>query len=219
MIQLIQPYARRLTLVLPFLLFFSCASPEKRRREMIEAMGPPQGLLHFRDRLLDGALLVDATLKSIAMPAGRGTAAPSAPDGLPGGMPPGMPPGGPGGMPPPGGGPPPEGFGGGRFGPPARSTLSITLHNLGNDDLAITILSIRSLLVDFAPRPERVLLAPGQRTELQGMPSSYLAALDKVAVELRLKIDGKLEKRVLPLAPATYIPPPPDPLPRRLLLP
>jgi hypothetical protein len=116
-----------------------------------------------------------------------------------GGPPPGG--GGGGGM----GGPPPGGGGGGGGGeenvsgrmvasasrPPA--TLRVSLRNLSPEPLDVKIRDVNSALGNFAVRPEHVLLAPDQSTELDPMVSRLVDVGDDLPVTVTLRIGTQTE--------------------------
>ncbi len=164
-----------------------CAGPGAREPAAAAAAG--SGCLHGRARALGGVLVLDAILRPVApVRAGGARALPS--DGLP---------------------PKPPTPGGASAGlPPTRQTLGLILLNAGRGELAVEVREVRGVLGNFAPRPARVLLAPGQTCELQGMPSAYAATLVELAVAVRLRADGRDEEVVLTLRAVDYPPPLPS---------
>ncbi len=88
-------------------------------------------------------------------------------------------------------------------------TLRLKLTNLSKAPLDIQIRDVKSDLGDFAVRPERLLLAPGQAGEVDPMISQLGAPADDFPVTVSLRTDGKTESHDLilhPIAQATAEP-------------
>lgn len=212
------------------LLAAGCTSPDAKRAAMIERMGPPQPALAADSALFAGALTAHASLTAAqfgGLPGpdgGKGNrpggGMPPGGSGMRGGM--GGPPGG-GGMgggpggggmggPPPGGGPGGDVVPSGPLPPmlaPPRSVLRVTFTNTSAEPTEIAVLDVNCTLGNFAVRPEKLALAPGQTGELEPMHSSYTANLDALSLELRVRRNGKTELQTLNLTLAPSVPPPP----------
>lgn len=78
-------------------------------------------------------------------------------------------------------------------------TLRLRLTNRGPEPIEATILECSSTLGDFAVRPERVQLAPGQSTDLDPMVSQLGVVAAKIDVLVRLQVAGKKESQTLTL--------------------
>lgn len=164
----------------------------------------PRLALRGNTTFFDNRVAVEITVSNgrAFAPGGKpaGEAGESRPSG--GGMG-GPPPGGGGGM----GGPPPGGMGGGMGGgggedvggrmvtpasrPPA--TLRVSLRNLSAEPLDVKIRDVNSALGNFAVRPEHVLLAPDQSTELDPMVSRLVDVGDDLPVTVTLRIGTQTE--------------------------
>lgn len=98
--------------------------------------------------------------------------------------------------------------GGGR---PVMIHLRFTNHGTAPVDLRIT--DFLSPLGNFAVRPEKLTLAPGQSLETEPMTSQLAGAFTEVMATLVLRLDGRAEKKGFPLkalpAPAAQTPNPP----------
>lgn len=165
--------------------------------------GPPVVAMQAEGRFFDGQVAAKATLA-------RGRSIGPAPGGKRGDRPAGPP-----GVGEPGWGGPGGPMGGSREGGPpggARPravhgpslTLRVTLANLSQTELEIEIPEINSVLGNFAVRPERVRLAPGQSVELDPMISQLGVLADKIPLKVRLRLAGQGESQTLllqPLAP------------------
>lgn len=95
-----------------------------------------------------------------------------------------------------------------------RQTLAITFSNPGAAPVTITITELNSLLGNFAPRPERIPLAPGTSESLEPVSGDAGGLLNWLDVTLTLRQADTVETKVLHLTPtgepATLPPPPPD---------
>jgi len=89
--------------------------------------------------------------------------------------------------------------GGGGFSP-IRQVLRVKFTNRGKDPLEITIVEVNSLLGNFAPRPERLALAPGQSGSLSEMRASLGENLEELEVNLTLRRGQDRESKVVVLA-------------------
>lgn len=190
------PFVRRLAPLRPVSLLLvgliglgllaGCASPERDRQKIIESLGPPQPLLHGRSEAFGGRLLIDATLSAVP-PAVSVLDAPGAMEDSPFARP----------------------------GAPARHSLGLSFRNQSKSDIAITVVDVTSPLGAFSPRPPRLLLAPGQESPLQGMPSAYAANFETLDVTVKVAFSGREETQTVSLRKTDRVPPPPEP-PARL---
>lgn len=80
-------------------------------------------------------------------------------------------------------------------------TLRLRLTNRGTVPLTVTILECSSALGDFAVRPERVDLAPGQAAEVDPMISQLGVVAARIDVLLRLQAGDRKESQTLTLQP------------------
>jgi hypothetical protein len=207
------------------LVLDGCTSPEARRQKMMERLGPPQRALAGQAVFFAGGLEARATLGAYAA-GGPGRGGPDAPDeggrhgggrmmmsggGIPGaggGTPMG---GGPEGGGMPGGEMPmgerdgleraPAGPGGTPMATMPRHTLQVSFHNTGQIDLPLDVLEVKSPLGNFAPRPEKLILAPGQTASLEAMHSIEGATFDAMEVVVTLRSADRRETQTLRLNP------------------
>jgi hypothetical protein len=160
----------------------ACNSPERQRKKMLAQLGPPQPSLTASVLAFDGKVRVTAHLGSL-----QPLPPPSEKSG---------PPGGGGGGPPPGMMPP--GFASGEMRAamrypmiaPPRMVLTLTFTNLSDASVELRPLGVDTVIGVFAPRPERVVLAPGAGADLDGMTSSYAANFDQLDVTLAVAADA-----------------------------
>jgi hypothetical protein len=159
-------------LLVLFVLFalagVACQSPESRRRKLEREIGPPQPVIETHAVALDGSLQVTAQLAPLTpplRPAGGGE------------PPPGM-----GGPPPSGGMRPPEGGPARLMIAPPRTVLTLTLANVSPRPLELWPIEVDAAIGRFAPRPERVRLAPGESYALDGMTSVFAANFGMTSV-------------------------------------
>jgi hypothetical protein len=161
---------------------------------------------------LDGTLVANLTLEPVIVgggKAGNGKSGGSSRHPSPGGM---------------GGGPPGGGMGGGPGGPPgagsgpsddegpgmrlpqisaARIALHVTLTNTGKETLNFAVTDVISELGNFAIRPERMSLAPGQAGAIDPLGSVFPATLNELIVEVRVRRAGQTETQTVRLVPAS----------------
>ncbi|MBK9989418.1 MAG: hypothetical protein IPP19_01465 [Verrucomicrobia bacterium] len=180
--------------------------PNLRAEQMAAANAKPAMLA--QDSYFDGKLLVEASL-------GQGFGARGEHGGVPGdgyhggvhhggGMR-GGPGGGPGGDM---GGPGGEEMAGGRNShltlqasslPPVALRLRLT--NQSKENIVVTFVLCKSELGDFAVRPEKLTLAPGETIEPDPMRSSMGLTTSELVLEVSLRMAGVVEKKNLILKP------------------
>ena len=130
--------------------------------------------------------------------------------------------GGGGGFDGPRGGPPPESDGDGPRGvrggggqpgfAPVRQVIRVVFTNHGQSPAELTVIEVKSVLGDFAPRPERFALAPGQSAPLNEMRSSVAENVEELDVTLTLRRGTERETKVVRL---TGVSPAQQPLPMK----
>jgi hypothetical protein len=91
--------------------------------------------------------------------------------------------------------------------------MRVTFSNHGKDTAELTVVEVKSVLGDFAPRPEHLALAAGQSAALNEMRSSVAENLDELDVTITLRRGAERETKVVHLvglnaAPATPPSPP-----------
>lgn len=82
---------------------------------------------------------------------------------------------------------------------PPRSALTFRFTNSGPQPISFTIVDVNSPLGDFAPRPDKLTIAPGEQGSIDPMLSNRDDNFDELDVTLVIKIDGKNETRILKL--------------------
>ena len=194
-----------------------CAGPRGPRHGPPEQ---PQPTLAAQAEYCSGSVLAEATVTSFrhGMPGPAGH--PPAEGGdhhSPSGPPPGR------GMgPPPGGGPGGGGFGGpppggrneGGVGPGygrspgggglaamPRQTLTICFTNRSSTPVTLTITGLDSLIGNFAPRPEKLTIAPGATESLDPVSGDAGGLLNWLDATLSLRHDGTVETHTMHLVP------------------
>lgn len=201
-----------------------CAGPRPPRQGPPEQPQPP---LAARTVFFSGTLVADAKVTSFRHSLQRpGHEAESDGGGNARGHS-GPPPGG-GGMgaggPPPGGGgghgggmgaggPPPDGGGrahgdsdsaprhSGGSGALPRQTLRISFTNRTDAPLTLAIAELNSLIGNFAPQPEKLIIAPGATESLEPVSGDAGGLLNWLDVTLSLRHSGTAESQVLHLIP------------------
>jgi hypothetical protein len=183
----------------------ACSSPQERRAERIEQMGPPQVPLSGRCQLFGGSVTAVCDVQSYQQ--WRHQAAeeeeaknPSAPDsggrtqgeGHRGGRGGGKRGGG------EGGGGPRQGSGGLR-GAALREVLVVKFTNNSTTPVSIEVKDAVSILGNFAPRPSKFEIAPGATVSLEPMFSAFAATLEELDLTLSVASGGKTEKQTLRL--------------------
>jgi hypothetical protein len=82
---------------------------------------------------------------------------------------------------------------------PARSALTFRFTNTGPQPISFTIVDVNSPLGDFAPRPDKLALAPGGQGSIDPMLSNRDDNFEELDVTLVIKIGGKNETLILKL--------------------
>lgn len=191
---------------------WACRSP--RPAPSAATLAAAARILQGRAEFAGGAVVADFVLAPIQAGAPEGVRA-----GAPGGgLGPG--PGGPGpqGMPPGGGYGSPPAYGednrvagvGLRAGTAPRQSLRLVLCNQSARDVAVNVIEVRVGAVSFAPKPERVLLAPGQNAPITGMGFGYPLTPENMDVMLTVRVTEGEETRTIRLTPTSAIRPPPE---------
>jgi hypothetical protein len=91
---------------------------------------------------------------------------------------------------------------------PPRLALTFTFTNTGSEPVTFVIADVNSALGNFASRPEKFTLAPGQQGSPDPMLSPFENNFDGLDVTLILKQGSRRETHVLPLRRAPGAPPP-----------
>ena len=123
--------------------------------------------------------------------------------------------GGPGG----GGGMGPGGPGGDEGGPSVQAAsmppvaLRLRLTNTSKETVEVTFVLCKSELGDFAVRPEKLALAPGQTAEPDPMTSRLGLTSAELILKVGLRMAGKVEQKDLVLKAAPPVEPAPGPKP------
>jgi hypothetical protein len=218
-------FARVWLSTFPLLVAFGCSGPSMREKQIAAMFGPPQPTLSGKATFLGGTLQAQVQLSGIGpgaisgedgamRPGGGQRPAIKSPMSGPGGMPPGSPPGVMG-MPP--GGPPSGGMG--ALPPemlaqlqqlmrqttvkPPRHLLRVKFTNTGPQTMEFAVTELASLLGNFAVRPERVALAPGQSVELEPMLSNKEGSYSRLDLRLALREKGNSEPEKISIALVT----------------
>jgi len=193
-------------------LTLGCAGPRDPRHGPPE---PPQSTLAAHAEYCAGSVLAEATVTSFR----RGMPSPAEHVPAEGGeqrAPSGPPPGGAGGSPRGGGfgGPPPGGHSAGGFGSGShrtpggagfaampRQTLMIRFTNRSATPVTLTITALDSLIGNFAPRPEKLTIAPGATESLDPVSGDAGGLLNWLDLTLSLRHEGTTETHTLHLVP------------------
>jgi len=192
------------------LSFTGCSDQPPRpnpRAEQMAAAAKPTML--GQDSFFDGKLLVEASL-------GQGFGGRGGPGGGPGGEHPGGGHHGGGMRGGPGGGPGGGGPGGGEMGGPGGDmegrvgggltmqastlppvALRLRLTNQSKETVEVTFVLCKSELGDFAVRPEKLVLTPGQTGEPDPMRSSLGLTSSALVLKVSLKMAGVVEQKDL----------------------
>jgi hypothetical protein len=93
---------------------------------------------------------------------------------------------------------------------PPRLALTFTFVNTGSQPMIVTVIEVSSALGNFAPRPEQLMLKPGQQGSLNPMLSTLENNFDHLEVTLAVKIGERRETQMLRLR-RTEEPHPPGP--------
>ena len=79
-------------------------------------------------------------------------------------------------------------------------TLRVRFENLGKEPLDVQVRDITSDLGSFAVRPEHLLLAPGQSSEVDPMVSQLGVVAAQIPITVVLGVAGKSERQVIEAA-------------------
>ncbi len=82
---------------------------------------------------------------------------------------------------------------------PPRLALTFTFANTGSQPMIVSVTEVNSALGNFAPRPEQLMLKPGQQGSLDPMLSTLDNNFDHLEVTLAVKIGEHRETQVLRL--------------------
>ena len=82
-----------------------------------------------------------------------------------------------------------------------RLALTFTFTNSGPQPVEFDLVEVNSLLGNFAPRPEKLSLAPGAEGAMEPMLSNLPPGLEGLEVTLTLKHGNRSETQVLKLHP------------------
>jgi hypothetical protein len=94
---------------------------------------------------------------------------------------------------------------------PPRIALMIKLVDAGARPIAVTITEVSSALGNFAARPEKVTLVPGEQVSLDPMLSNLDTNFDELPLTVTLKVGPKNETQQLTLRRTPETPPPAPP--------
>lgn len=83
----------------------------------------------------------------------------------------------------------------------ARALLHVTLTNNSKETLNFAVTDVISQLGNFAIRPERFSLAPGQSGEIDPLASTFQDPLAELTVETHVRHAGKKETQTVQLLP------------------
>lgn len=186
-------------LLIGIFAFSACSSPESRRFGGRDR--PHQPLLVGETQFLGDTLTARVTLGDLNLnpggPRSDGAGSGGGGGGRRGG---GRRHGGDMG-PPPGGGEM-----GGEAGPSVaarapRLTLRVSFTNHGQQPSEFSVTDVISELGNFAVRPEKLTLQPGETGQLDAMNSSYPEVVEELTVEIRLRQNGKTESHSIRIVP------------------
>jgi hypothetical protein len=78
-------------------------------------------------------------------------------------------------------------------------TIHMKLENLGTEPVDVDLLEVNSELGNFAVRPTKLTLAPGQTGETEPMVSQLGVTSDEIPMKVVLRTAGKKEAQVIPV--------------------
>lgn len=78
-------------------------------------------------------------------------------------------------------------------------TIRLSLQNRGAEPVEVDLLEVNSDLGNFAVRPKKLTLAPGQTAETDPMISQLGVTSDEIAMKVALRTAGKSEAQVIPV--------------------
>lgn len=88
-----------------------------------------------------------------------------------------------------------------------RIALTFKFTNTANQPIVVTIAEVNSLLGNFAPRPEKLTLAPGQESSIDPMLSTFDDNFEDLDLTLTIRSGGQSETHVLKLRREQPLPP------------
>jgi len=88
--------------------------------------------------------------------------------------------------------------------------LHLRLTNQNTENVEIAFLLCKSELGDFAVRPEKLTIAPGQSAEPEAMTSRLGLMSGELRLAIRLRMNDKTEQKDLVLKVVTLDEPPPS---------
>lgn len=185
-------------LLIGLLVVSACSSPESRRFGGRDR--PHQPLLVGETKFLGDTLSARVTLGNLSLNSDGTHGDGSGPGGGGGGRRSGGRHHGGGMGPPPGGGElGGEGINVAARGP--RLTLRVAFTNHAPQPVEFSVTDVISELGNFAVRPEKLSLQPGETGELDAMNSSYPEIVEELTVEIRLRQNGKTESHSIRIIP------------------
>ena len=90
---------------------------------------------------------------------------------------------------------------------PPRLALTLTFANIGKQRMMVSIDEVSSALGNFAPRPEQLILGPGQEESLDPMLSNLEDNFNELDVTVGVRIGDHRETQVLKLRKVAAPPP------------
>ncbi len=78
-------------------------------------------------------------------------------------------------------------------------TLRVQLTNTGTEAIEVCFVLCKSVLGDFAVRPEKLTLAPGQSVGPDPMTSRLGLATEELPLQLDLRMGNKTERKTITL--------------------
>jgi hypothetical protein len=82
-----------------------------------------------------------------------------------------------------------------------RLALRVSFTNHGQQPCEFSVTDVISELGNFAVRPEKLILQPGETGELDPMNSSYPEVVEELTVEIRLRQNSKTETHSIRIVP------------------
>jgi hypothetical protein len=78
-------------------------------------------------------------------------------------------------------------------------TLRVKLENKGTEPIEIEVMEVNSELGNFAVRPPKITIAPGQTGELDPMISQLGVTSDEIPLKVSVRTGSKRETQVIPI--------------------
>jgi len=94
---------------------------------------------------------------------------------------------------------------------PPRLALTLSFVNKGKQPLVVTITEVNSVMGNFAPRPETLMLGPGEEGRVDPMLSSFDNNFEALDVTVGIRLGARAEEQVLHLRRTEKAPPPAPP--------